>query len=140
MAPDSISVASHTLPKLSPSPNDHHPWNRTAQPGPVNMASVRPFFPSHTMSSTIGACHACDGGGAALLSSVEITCISRQYQVSGWLGFLTGDWDGDWDGVLPNASGSSGPFQPLAGVRVWLSEYWFKFSVHLDNLIWCPLT
>ena len=41
---------------------------------------------------------------------VEITCISKQYWVSGQSGFLTGDWDGDWDGVLPNASGSSGTF------------------------------
>ena len=94
-----------------------------AHPGSITMASIRQALPSHTMSSTIGACHACDGGGAALSSSMEITCISSQYQVSGQLGFLTGDWDGDQDGVLPNTSGSLGPFWLLGGVRVWPSSW-----------------
>ena len=85
--------------------------------------AVGPALPSCTMSSTIGTWHAWAGGGAALSSSVEITYISRQYQVSGWSGFLAGDWDGDWDGVLPNASGSSGPSLPLSGMRVWPS-FW----------------
>ena len=31
--------------------------------------------------------------------------------------------DGECDGVLPNASGSSGPFWPLGGVRVWPSVW-----------------
>ena len=74
-----------------------------AWPGPVTTASVRLALPSCTMSSTIGTCHACDGSGADLLSLVEITCIPRQYRVSGWLGFLARDWDSDWDGALPNA-------------------------------------
>ena len=94
-----------------------------AWPGLVTMASVRPAFPSCTMSSIIGTCHACVGGGDAPSSSVETTCIYRQYWVSGQLGFLTRNWDGDQDGVLPNASGSSGPFQPLGWVRVWPS-FW----------------
>ena len=94
-----------------------------AQPGPVTTASIKLALPFHTMSSTLCTCHAYDGGGAALSSSVVTTYISRQYQVSGQSGFLTGDWDGDWDGVLPTASGSSRPFQPLGGVRVWPS-FW----------------
>ena len=53
---------------------------------------------------------------------METTCISRQYQVSGWSGFLARDWYGDQDGVLPNASGSSWLFQPFGGVRVWPSS------------------
>ena len=92
-----------------------------AQPGPVTMASVRPALPSQTMSSTIGACHVWGGGGIALSTSVEITCISKQHQVLGWsgVGFLARDWDG----ALPNASGSSRPFQLLCGVRMWLSVW-----------------
>ena len=71
-------------------------------------------------------------------SSVEITCISKQYRVSGWsgVGFLARDWDGECDGVFPNASGSSGPFQPHVGVRVWPSVRMlisgFKSSRSLD--------
>ena len=91
------------------------------QPGSVTTASVRPALPSHTMSSTIGTCHVCDGGGAALSSLVEITCISRKYQVSWQFGFLTRDWEGEWDGTLPNAPGSSGPFWLFGEVRVWPS-------------------
>ena len=94
-----------------------------AWPGLVTMASVKPALPSHTMSSMIGTCHICVGGSDAPSSSVETICISRQYQVSGQLGFLTGDWDSDQDGVFPNGSGSSGPFQLLGGVRAWPS-FW----------------
>ena len=49
---------------------------------------------------------------SSLSSSVETTCISKQYWVSGWsgAGVLAGDQDGDHDGALPNASESSGPF------------------------------
>ena len=85
------------------------------------MASVRPVLPSQTIFSTICACHMWGGGGIALSSSVETTCISKQYQVSGWsgVGFLARDQDGYCDGALSNASGSSGPFWPLAGARVW---------------------
>ena len=89
------------------------------------MASVRQALPLCTMSSMIGTCHVCDGGGAALSSLVETTCFSRQYQLSGQLGFPTRDWDGDWDRVLPNASEFSGLFWLLGGVRVWPSLWIF---------------
>ena len=81
-----------------------------AQPGPVTTAFVRLDLPSQTMSSTTGACQASGGGGGVPPSLVEITCISKQYQVSGQSGvhFLTGDWDGEWEAALPNASVSSG--------------------------------
>ena len=84
------------------------------------MALVRPVLPSQTISSTIGACHAWDDGGIGLSSSVETTCISKQYWVSGQsgVGFLTRDQDEECDGVLPNASGSSGLFLMFVGVRV----------------------
>ena len=53
-----------------------------------------------------GACQVCGGGGATLPSLVKVTCIPKQYQVSGQsgIGFLARDWDGECDGVLPNAS------------------------------------
>ena len=96
-----------------------------AWPGLVTMASVKPALPSWTMSSTNGACHMWDGGGVTLSSLVEVTCISKQYQVSGQsgVGFFPEDQDGDWDGAFPNASGSSGPLQLLGGVRVWPSVW-----------------
>ena len=83
-----------------------------AWPRPVNITSVRLDLPSQTMSSTMGTCQACGGGGIGSLSLVEVTFISKQYQVSGWsgMGFLTRDGDGDQDGALPNASVSSGSF------------------------------
>ena len=85
------------------------------------MASIRPGLPSQTMSCTIGACHAWGSGGTNLSFSVDITCISKQYQVSGWLsfGFLARDQDGECDGALPNASWLSWPFWPFVSVRVW---------------------
>ena len=140
MAPDNVNVASRTLPRLSPSPNDHHHRTGWSDLGLSLWLLYRPALPSHPMSSTICTCHAWAGGGAALLSLVKITCISRQCGVSGQLGFLASDWVGDWDGSLPNASGSSGPFQPLGGVRVWPS-FWilFQVSVHLGHSIWWPL-
>ena len=54
-----------------------------AQSGSVTMASVRPDLPSQTMSSMTGAWQAFGGGGVALPSLVNVTCISKQYQVSG---------------------------------------------------------
>ena len=90
------------------------------------------------MSSTIGTYHPWHAGGIALSSSVEITCISKQYKVSGQLGvgFLARDWDGECDGALPNTSGSYRPFQPLVGVRMWPSVWIliseFKLSRSLD--------
>ena len=105
-------------------------FNRTGWP--ITTASVRPDLPSQSMSSTTGTWQACGGGGVVPLSLVEITCISKQYQVSGQSGlcFLTRDLDGEWDEVLPNASVSSRPFKPLGGVRVgpsvWVTtpEFW----------------
>ena len=77
------------------------------------------------MSSTIGTCHTWVGGGIAFSSSVEITCISKQYRVSGHsgVGFLDRDGDGEHDGVLPTTSVSSRSFQLLIGVRVWPSVW-----------------
>ena len=91
-----------------------------AWPGPVTTASVRPDLPFQTRSSTTGTCQTCGGGGVVPPFLVEITCISKQYQVSGQLGvgFLAGDWDGEWEGVLQNTYVSSGPFQLLSGIRV----------------------
>ena len=102
------------------------------------MASVRPVLPSWTISSTISACHACGGGGNALSSTVEATCISKQYWVSGWSGasVLAGDWDRECDGVLLNTSGSSRPFWPPVGLRVcpsvWILVSGLKSSLALD--------
>ena len=80
--------------------------------GPVTAASVRLDLPSWTMSSTTGTCQACGGGGVVPPSLVEITCISKQYQVSGQsgVGFLAGHHDGEWEGMIANASMSSGLF------------------------------
>ena len=90
-----------------------------------------------------GAYHTWSGGGVTLSSSVEVICISKQYQVSGWsgVGFLAGDWDGECDGVLPIASGLSGPFQLLGGMRVWPSA-WILIPGFWSSraLIWWPLT
>ena len=65
------------------------------------------------------------GGGVVSPSLVDITHISKQYQVPGQsgVGFLTGNWDGEWEGVLPNAFASSGPFWLLGGVRMWPSVW-----------------
>ena len=73
------------------------------------------------MSSMIGACHAWGGGGITLSSSLEVTCICKQYPVSGQsgVGFLAGHQDGECDGALSNASGFSWRFQPFVSVRVW---------------------
>ena len=74
----------------------------------------------------------CGGGGIALSSSVETTCISKQYQVSGQsgAGVLARDWDGEHDGAFPDASESSGPFWPPVGVRVWPSiQIWVQAKI-----------
>ena len=96
MAPDSVNMVSHTSIKLSPS-KDCLPWNRMTWPGPVTTASVRPDLQSWIMPFTMGACQVCGGGGVAPLSVVEVTWISKQYWVSGWLGvcLLARDWDGN---------------------------------------------
>ena len=75
MAPNSVNVASCNLPKLSLL------LIIASQPGPVTTASVRPDLPSQGMSSTTGACQVYEGGGVVPLYLVEITCISKQYQV-----------------------------------------------------------
>ena len=109
-----------------------------APPGPVTTAPVRPDLPSQTMSSTTCTCQACGGGGIIAPSPVEIPCVSKQYRVSGQLGFgfLTTDCDGEHDGVLPNTSVSSGPFWPPGGVRVgpsvWILAPDFWSSKLLD--------
>ena len=54
MAPDKVNEASLASPKLSPSPSDHHLYNKKAQPGLVTTASVRPDLQFWTMSSTTG--------------------------------------------------------------------------------------
>ena len=108
-------------------------------PGPVTTASIQLDLPSHTLSSMTDACQACGGGGVTLQSWVDVTCISKQYQVSSQscVGFLAGDWDGECNGVLPNASGSSGPFQLLGVVRLWPSVwiltpgFWSSKSLNL---------
>ena len=61
MAPDSVNMVSHASPKLSPSPNDCHPYNRMTWPGLVTTASVRSDLPSQTMSSTTRTCQVCWG-------------------------------------------------------------------------------
>ena len=44
--------------------------------------------------------------------------VSLNNTESQGLGFLTRDWDDGWDGALLNASGFSGPFHLLGGVRL----------------------
>ena len=110
-----------------------------AQPGPITTASVRPDLPSQGMSSTTGVCQVCEGSVVVPPFLVEITCISKQYRVSGQSGvcFFARDWDGEWDEVLPNASVSSRPFWPLGGVRagpsVWATtpDFWSSRSLDL---------
>ena len=46
MISDNVNVASLASPKVSPSPNEWHPQNKTAHPGQVTVASVRPVLPS----------------------------------------------------------------------------------------------
>ena len=87
---------------------------------------------------TTGTCQACGGGGVVPQSLFEITWISKQYRVSGLSGIflLTRNLDGEWDRVLPDASISSGPFQPLCGVKVWPSvcmvtpDFWLFRSLN----------
>ena len=66
-----------------------------------------------------------DSGGTAPVSSVNVTCIPKQYLVLGWLGsgLLAGDQDGKWEGELPNAPISSGPFQLWDGTSAWPSVW-----------------
>ena len=75
------------------------------------------------MSSTTGTIQVWGGGGSTPPSLVKVTCIPRQYQVSGppGDGCLSGDWDGEWEGALPDASISFRPFWPLGDVGVWPS-------------------
>ena len=81
------------------------------------ICHLRPYLPQLAPVRCVG------GGGIVPPSLVEISCISKQYQVPGQsgVGFLTGDWDGEQEGVLPNASVSSGPFWPFGCMRVWPS-------------------
>ena len=114
---------------------------RTGQPdlGLVTMTSVRPALPSGTMSSTTGTCHACNGGGPGLFifsgdhlyfqAILSHRSVRFPHQRPGW-------WLGC--GALSNASGSSGLFWPLGGVRVWPS-FWILVpgfcSSRLLNLV-----
>ena len=69
MAPDSINMASHTLPKLILLLEivfHKIGWH-------ITTASVRQDLLSESMSYTTGACKACRGGGVAPPSSVKIT-------------------------------------------------------------------
>ena len=49
--------------------------------------SVMPDLPSQSMSSTMGTCQVCGGGGVAPPSLVKVTWISKQYQILGWSDF-----------------------------------------------------
>ena len=77
------------------------------------------------------------GGGVVPPSLVEITWISKQYQVSGRSGIclFTRDWDGEWDGALLDASISLGPLWQFSGVWVWPSiwtitpDFWSSWSL-----------
>ena len=63
------------------------------------------------------------GWGTAPNSSVNVTCISRQCFVLGWLdsGLLARDQDGKWEGELPNASDSCRSFALWDGTSAWPS-------------------
>ena len=109
-----------------------------AQAWPITTASVRPDLPSWSMYSITGTCQACgEGGSVAPPSSVKITWISKQCQVSGQPGIcpFARNWDGEWDGALPDAFISSRPFQLFFGVRVWPSiwmitpDFWLSRSL-----------
>ena len=71
--------------------------------------------------STKGAFQAWDGGGTTPVSTVNVTCIPKQYLVLGWLGsgLLARDQDGKWEGELPNAPISSGHFQCWDCMPAW---------------------
>ena len=75
------------------------------------------------MSSMRGAIQEWEGGGTAPHSSVNVTCISRQCFVLGWLdsGLLAGDQDSKWEGELPNASNFHRSFSLWGGLSVWHS-------------------
>ena len=93
-----------------------------AQPGPVTTASVRPALPSHTVSSTIGACHGCmkDVLLFHLWWRPPVFPSNTESQGSG-----VPCWRQEWwlDGVLPNTSGFSGLFWLPDGVRVLPSSW-----------------
>ena len=59
-----------------------------------------------------GAVQEWEGGGTTPNSSVNVTCISRQSFVLGWLdgSILAGDQDGKWEGELSDASNSCRSF------------------------------
>ena len=89
------------------------------------MALVRPILAQRSTSSTKGAVQAWGSGGTAPVTLVNVTCISRQYLVLGWLGggLLVGDQDGEQEGELPNAPISLGSFQLWDGMSTWPS-FW----------------
>ena len=78
---------------------------------------------SYSISSTRSAIQEWEGGGTAPNSSVNVTCISRQCFVLGWLdgSLLTGDQEGEWEGELPHASDSHRSFALWGGMSTWTS-------------------
>ena len=58
-------------------------------------------------------------------SSVNVTFISKQCFVLGWLdgSLLAGDQDGKWEGELPNASNSCRSFALWDGMSTWPSNW-----------------
>ena len=78
-------------------------------------------------------------GGTTPVSSVNVTCIPKQYLILGWLGGspLAGDQDGKWQGELPDTSVSSGSFCHWVSTPMWPSvwmltpELWSSKSLDL---------
>ena len=56
-------------------------------------------------------------------SSVNVTCILRQYLILGQLdgSLLARDQDGEWEGELPKAPNSHGSFAHWHGMSTWPS-------------------
>ena len=119
----SRNVASIAWSVVRSSPSEHLPYKRTALPGPVTTTLVRLVLTSCIISSTRGAVQEWKGGGTAPHSSVNVTCISRQYLILGQLdgSLLAGDQDGKWEGELPNAPDSHGSFALWDGTSTWPS-------------------
>ena len=96
---------------------------RTALSGPITIALVRPVMTSCSISSTRAAIQEWKGWDTAPNSSINVTCISRQYLVLGQLegSLLAWDQDGKSEGELPEAYDSHWSSALWEGISMWPS-------------------
>ena len=124
LAFDSMNAASHASPKLSSSPKIatcRTGWLSLGQSLLLLLGQIfhlGPCLPQLAPARHVGGWCSSPIFGRDYLYFQTIPS-PRALSVS----FLARDWDGEREGMLPNTSVSSGPFQPLGGVRVWPSVW-----------------